>query len=87
MLELIEVEKQQLQKIAQSCDQSIESLLLRLEKLTWEDGLLEFRMQVALLPWQEAICKLSDLVNARLRREGIPFDSSRKAYEEWLTKQ
>ncbi|MEM6837915.1 MAG: hypothetical protein AAF609_13780 [Cyanobacteria bacterium P01_C01_bin.120] len=88
-LELTPEEQQELQAIAESSSLSVESLHERLEVLTWGDGLLEFRMQssVGLSPWMEKLSNLSDRVNLRLRKLGIPAGPSLEAYEEWRSKQ
>lgn len=87
-LKLTDEEMQEVYLIAQDSGLSFESLLSRLERLTWGDGLLEFRMQSqtpdGLLPWQEQLSELGGRISVRLRSEGIPFGPSLEAYEAWL---
>jgi hypothetical protein len=83
-LKLTNQERREIHHISARCNQSVEALCQRLEKLTWGDGLLEFRMQagVGLLPWMEQLLKLSHQVNQRLQDSGIPFGPSLEAYQE-----
>lgn len=87
-LKLTKQEMQEVRKISANSNQSVESLIQRLEKLTWGDGLLEFRMQsgAGLLPWMVELQRLSDRVNHRLQQSGIPLGPSLKAYQEWKNK-
>lgn len=88
-LKLTDQEMQEVRKISESSTESVERLLHRLEMLTWGDGLLEFRMQssVGLLPWMEELQDLSDRVNRRLQKSGIPLAPSLEAYKEWKARQ
>ena len=86
-LKLTDEEMQEVYLIAQDSDLSVESLLSRLELLTWGDGLLEFRMQTGLLHWMEQLSDLGKRISGRLRSEGIPFGPSLEAYEAWLATQ
>ncbi|MEM8829695.1 MAG: hypothetical protein AAGE96_10100 [Cyanobacteria bacterium P01_G01_bin.19] len=67
-LKLTEEEMREVDQISNSSNQSVESLLRRLEMLSYGDGLLEFRMQssVGLLPWMEQLQDLSNRINSRL---------------------
>lgn len=82
-LKLTDEEMQEVYKISKNSTQSLESLLHRLEKLTWGDGLLEFRMQsgVGLLPWMKQLQNLSNRINNRLQKLGIPLGPSLEAYK------
>ena len=88
-LKLTEQEMRAVRKISKNSTESVEKLIHRLELLTWGDGLLEFRMQssVGLLPWMEELQALSDRVNDRLQKQGIPFGPSLEAYQAWKAKQ
>ena len=90
-LKLTDEEMQEVYLIAQDSDLSVESLLSRLELLTWGDGLLEFRMQsgspTGLLHWMEQLSDLGKRISGILRSEGIPFGPSLEAYEAWLATQ
>ncbi len=82
--ETIEVED-----IAQGCDQSLESLIDRLEKLTWHDGLLEFKMQASsghFPEWMSRLEQLSSQINARLEKSGILLGPSLEAHQNWHSK-
>lgn len=85
-LKLTKEEMREVYKISKNSTESVESFLHRLEKLTWEDGLLEFRMQssVGLLPWMNQLHDLSNRINYRLRKSGIPLGPSLKAYKRHL---
>lgn len=85
-LKLTQEEMREVYKISKSSTKSVESLLHRLEKLTWGDGLLEFRMQssVGLLPWMEQLEDLSNRINHRLQKSGIPLGPSLKAYKRYI---
>ena len=82
-LKLTQQELRDVYQISASCNQSVEALCQRLEKLTWGDGLLEFRMQagVGLLPWMEQLLQLSDRINQRLQDSGVPFGPSLEDYQ------
>ena len=82
-LKLTDKEMQEVCQISKISTQGLESLLHRLEKLTWGDGLLEFRMQssVGLLPWMEQLQNLSNRINNRLQKSGIPLGPSLEAYK------
>ncbi|MGI0494201.1 hypothetical protein ACN4EG_20645 [Alkalinema pantanalense CENA528] len=84
-LKLTQGEMKEIQKIAANSEQSIESLCDRLEKLTWRDGLLEFRMlSGGEMPlWVSQLQRLSQQVNQRLEQEGIPIGPSLAAYQAW----
>jgi hypothetical protein len=88
-LKLTDEEMQEVYRISASCTESVERLCQRLEMLTWGDGLLEFRMQagVGLLPWMEQLQELSDRVNLRLQKSGVPVGPSLEVYKEWLARQ
>lgn len=88
-LKLTDEEMQEVYRISANCTESVEGLYQRLEMLTWGDGLLEFRMQagVGLLPWMEQLQELSDRINLRLQKLGVPVGPSLEAYEEWLTRK
>ena len=82
-LKLTDIEMREVCKISENSNQSVESLLHRLEMLTWGDGLLEFRMQSessCLLPWMKQLQDLSNRINHRLQELGIPYGPSLKAY-------
>lgn len=89
-LKLTDAEMQEVRRISKDCDQEIEILLDCLERLTWRDGLLGFRMQAEvgeLLPWMKQISALSDRVNRRLEESGVPLGPSLKAYKQWEKEQ
>ena len=88
-LKLTDKEMQEVCRISANCTESVERLHQRLEMLTWGDGLLEFRMQagVGLLPWMEQLQELSDRVNLRLQKSGVPVGPSLEVYKEWLARQ
>ncbi|MEM6715170.1 MAG: hypothetical protein AAF827_09020 [Cyanobacteria bacterium P01_D01_bin.6] len=88
-LQLTPAETQALHAIATNHSLSVEGLHERLETLTWGDGLLEFRMQssIGLSPWMEQLSALSDRVNLRLRKSGIPAGPSLEAYAAWLSRE
>ncbi len=67
-LKLTDEEMREVNRISKNSTQSVESLLRRLEMLSYGDGLLEFRMQssVGLLPWMEQLQNLSNRINSRL---------------------
>ncbi len=85
-LSLTAAELRAIAAIALSSGQTPTSLVQRLAQLTWRDGLAEFRMQssTGLLPWMQELLALSDRVNQRLEREGIPLGPSSAAYQAWL---
>lgn len=84
-LQLTTEELKEVQTIAASCNQSVESLCDRLEKLTWRDGLLEFRMLSGYeMPlWISQLQHLSQKVNTRLEQEGILLGPSLATYQDW----
>lgn len=86
-LQLTPEETRELEAITSRHSLNVAGLYERLETLTWGDGLLEFRMQssIGLSPWMEQLSALSDRVNSRLRRSGIPAGPSLEAYEAWLS--
>jgi hypothetical protein len=88
-LKLTDQEIQEVRKISKDSNESVKRLLHRLEMLTWGDGLLEFRMQssVGLLPWMIEIQDLSNRINRRLNKSGIPVGPSSEAYREWNARQ
>ena len=88
-LQLTPEETKELHAISTNHALSLEGLYERLEILTWGDGLLEFRMQssIGLAPWMEQLSALSDRVNRRLRKSGVPAGPSLDAYEAWLSGQ
>jgi hypothetical protein len=88
-LKLTDQEIQEVRKISKDSNESVKRLLHRLEMLTWGDGLLEFRMQssVGLLPWMTEIQDLSNRINRRLNKSGIPVGPSSEAYREWNARQ
>lgn len=77
-LKLTEEEMQEVYRISANCTESVERINQCLEILTWGDGLLEFKMQagVGLLSWIEQLQELSDRVNLRLQKSGIPVGPS-----------
>lgn len=89
-LKLTDAEMREVRRISKDCEQSVEMILDCLERLTWRDGLLGFRMQAegaGLLPWMEQTSDLSDRVNRRLEKSGIPLGPSLKAYKQWKKEQ
>ncbi|OUC15778.1 MAG: hypothetical protein B0A82_05105 [Alkalinema sp. CACIAM 70d] len=84
-LQLTKEELKAVRNIAANCNQSVESLCDRLEKLTWRDGLLEFRMLSGYETprWISELQRLSQQVNKRLEQEGIPIGPSLAAYQAW----
>ena len=88
-LQLTPEEIRELEAISSRYSLNVEGLYERLKTLTWGDGLLEFRMQssIGLSPWMEQLSNLSDRINIRLRKSGIPAGPSLEAYEAWLSRQ
>ncbi len=88
-LQLTPEEIRELEAISSRYSLNVEGLYERLKTLTWGDGLLEFRMQssIRMSPWMEQLSALSDRVNIRLRKSGIPAGPSLEAYEAWLSRQ
>lgn len=91
MIKLTDSEMQEVRAIAHHSQQTVKSLIIRLEKLTWGDGLLEFRMQSAwpggITSWMDELLDLSNRINSRLAKAGIPLGPNRRAYQSWLAAQ